>query len=85
MIVAPLRPRKTALLSPVVTSVRPLDQTLMAARADLVVAYAECRAAGNAQGCELLAESLAELDHMRASRPCRFNDRMWHRPGRRPV
>jgi hypothetical protein len=34
----------------------------MAARADLCTAYTQCQAAGDAEGCEQIAESVAELD-----------------------
>jgi hypothetical protein len=37
-------------------------QALMAARADLLAAHAECKANGNAEVCEQIAESVAELD-----------------------
>src|SRR3981081_692574 len=40
---------------------------LMAARADLFLAYAQCRAAGDEVACEQIADSVAELDdHLRA-------------------
>jgi hypothetical protein len=39
------------------------DQTtLMATRADLATAYTKCRAAGDEDSCEQIAESVAELD-----------------------
>jgi hypothetical protein len=37
-------------------------RALMAARADLVAAYAECKASGDALTCEQIADSVAELD-----------------------
>ncbi len=38
------------------------QQELMAARADLLLAYAQCRAAGDEDSCEQIADSVAELD-----------------------
>jgi hypothetical protein len=38
------------------------QQELMAARADLLLAYAQCRAAGDQDSCEHIADSVAELD-----------------------
>ena len=37
-------------------------QELMAARADLLLAYTQCRAAGDEDSCEQIADSVAELD-----------------------
>jgi hypothetical protein len=37
-------------------------QELLAARADLVAAYADCRVIGDEDSCEQIAESVAELD-----------------------
>jgi hypothetical protein len=37
-------------------------QELMATRADLAATYTECQANGDAEGCEQIAESVAELD-----------------------
>jgi hypothetical protein len=39
------------------------QQELMAARADLLLAYTQCRAAGDQDSCEQIADSVAELDH----------------------
>jgi hypothetical protein len=49
---------------PVIERAKPSEeqQELMAARADLFTAYAECQAAGNADGCEQIVESVTELD-----------------------
>ncbi|MGH4007840.1 MAG: replication initiator [Pseudonocardiaceae bacterium] len=43
---------------------KPTDEqaALMAARADLFAAYAECQQAGNLEACEQIADSVAELD-----------------------
>jgi hypothetical protein len=51
-------------VEPVIERAQPSEeqQELMAARADLFTAYTQCHAAGNAQGCEQIAESVAELD-----------------------
>ncbi len=38
------------------------QKTLMATRADLATAYTQCRAAGDDDSCEQIAESVAELD-----------------------
>ena len=38
------------------------QQELMAARADLLLAYVHCRTAGDEDSCEQIAESVAELD-----------------------
>jgi len=38
------------------------QKALMAARADLFAAYAECKTNGDEQACELIAESVRELD-----------------------
>jgi hypothetical protein len=38
------------------------QQELMAARADLLLAYAQCRAVGDQDSCEQIADSVAELD-----------------------
>ncbi|MBV9447554.1 MAG: replication initiator protein, partial [Streptosporangiaceae bacterium] len=38
------------------------QQELMAARADLLLAYSQCRAAGDEDSCEQIADSVAELD-----------------------
>src|SRR5947209_10947033 len=38
------------------------QQELMAARADLLLAYAQCRTAGDQDSCEQIADSVAELD-----------------------
>ncbi|MDQ3905118.1 MAG: replication initiator protein [Actinomycetota bacterium] len=38
------------------------QQELMAARADLLAAYAECKASNDAETCEQIADSVAELD-----------------------
>jgi hypothetical protein len=40
----------------------PEQQELIAARADLLVAYTQCRAAGDENSCEQIADSVAELD-----------------------
>lgn len=50
---------------PVIERAKPSaeQQELMAARADLLLAYAHCRAAGDQDSCEQLADSVAELDH----------------------
>jgi hypothetical protein len=49
---------------PVIEQNRPSDEhkELMAARADLFMAYAQCRAAGDEDSCEQIADSVAELD-----------------------
>ncbi len=49
---------------PVTDRAQPTDEqkTLLAARADLVTAHAECRAVGDEVSCEQIAESVAELD-----------------------
>ena len=49
---------------PVIERAKPSkeQQELMAARADLFTAYTECEAAGDAEGCEQIAESVTELD-----------------------
>ncbi|MCA1822417.1 MAG: replication initiator protein, partial [Pseudonocardia sp.] len=49
---------------PVIERAKPAEEQteLMAARADLFTAYAECRAAGDEVACEQIAESVAELD-----------------------
>jgi len=39
------------------------QQELMAARADLLLAYTQCRAAGDQDSCEQIADSVAELDN----------------------
>ena len=38
------------------------QQELMAARADLLLAYTQCRAAGDQDSCEQIADSVAEVD-----------------------
>jgi replication initiator protein RepSA len=49
---------------PVIDRAQPTEkqQELLAARADLVTVYAECRAVGDEDSCEQIAESVAELD-----------------------
>jgi hypothetical protein len=49
---------------PIIERARPSEkqQELMAARADLVVAYAECKAYGDEASCEQISDSVAELD-----------------------
>jgi len=49
---------------PITECARPSEeqQELMAARADLVAAYAECKAHGDGASCELISDSVAELD-----------------------
>jgi hypothetical protein len=49
---------------PVIERTTPSEdhQALMATRADLAAAYAECRARGDEASCEHIAESVAELD-----------------------
>jgi len=49
---------------PVVQRTRPstLQQELMAARADLFAAYAQCKAHGDEVSCEQITDSVAELD-----------------------
>ncbi|MBV9728349.1 MAG: replication initiator protein, partial [Pseudonocardiales bacterium] len=49
---------------PVIERAKPSEdhQALMATRADLAAAYADCRAAGDEASCEQIAESVAELD-----------------------
>ncbi|MGH4025406.1 MAG: replication initiator, partial [Pseudonocardiaceae bacterium] len=49
---------------PIVERARPSEehQDLMATRADLFAAYAECKADGDAETCEQIADSVAELD-----------------------
>ena len=49
---------------PVIERARPSEeqQELMATRADLVAAYAECKAHGDEASCELISDSVAELD-----------------------
>ncbi|MBV8997382.1 MAG: replication initiator protein, partial [Pseudonocardiales bacterium] len=49
---------------PVVDRAAPSEEhtELMAARADLVAAYAECQAVDDQAGCEQIADSVAELD-----------------------
>ncbi|MGH8882147.1 MAG: replication initiator, partial [Stackebrandtia sp.] len=49
---------------PVTDRAKPSDeqQSLLAARADLVAVYAECREVGDEVSCEQIAESVAELD-----------------------
>ena len=49
---------------PVIERAEPSEeqQELMAARADLFAAYAECKEAGDLQECEQIADSVAELD-----------------------
>jgi hypothetical protein len=43
-------------------------QELMAARADLLAAYTECKATGDEVSCEQISDSVAELDdHLRAA------------------
>ncbi|MDQ3764557.1 MAG: replication initiator protein [Actinomycetota bacterium] len=55
---------------PVIERATPSEDhtALMAARADLVAAYAECKANGDEASCEQITESVAELDaHLRAT------------------
>ncbi len=55
---------------PVIERATPSEDhtALMAARADLVAAYAECKANGDEASCEHITESVAELDnHLRAT------------------
>jgi hypothetical protein len=49
---------------PVIERARPSEdhQALMAARADLTAAYADCRARGDEASCEQIADSVTELD-----------------------
>jgi hypothetical protein len=49
---------------PVIERAKPSaeQQELMATRADLLLAYAQCRAAGDEDSCEQIADSVAELD-----------------------
>jgi hypothetical protein len=49
---------------PVIERAKPAEEhaELMAVRADLFAAYAECRAAGDEESCEQIADSVAELD-----------------------
>ncbi|HSZ29783.1 MAG TPA: replication initiator, partial [Pseudonocardiaceae bacterium] len=49
---------------PVTERAKPTEdhKELMAARADLATAYAQCQATGDDQVCEQIAESVAELD-----------------------
>jgi hypothetical protein len=49
---------------PTTTRAQPTDehQELLAARADLVTAYHDCRTTGDEDSCEQIAESVAELD-----------------------
>ena len=49
---------------PTVTHAKPTEEhkALLAARADLFSAYAQCRQAGDMLACEQIAESVAELD-----------------------
>lgn len=49
---------------PMIERAKPSNEhkELMAARADLFAAYAECKAAGDAEACEGIADSVAELD-----------------------
>jgi hypothetical protein len=49
---------------PVIERAKPAEEhaELMAVRADLFAAYAECRAAGDQESCEQIADSVAELD-----------------------
>jgi hypothetical protein len=49
---------------PVIERDKPSDEQkeLMAARADLFMAYAQCRAVGDEDSCEQIADSVAELD-----------------------
>jgi hypothetical protein len=49
---------------PIIERARPSEeqQELMAARADLVAAYAECKAHGDEASCEQISDSVAELD-----------------------
>jgi hypothetical protein len=49
---------------PITERARPSEeqQELMAARADLVAAYAECKAHGDEASCEQISDSVAELD-----------------------
>jgi hypothetical protein len=49
---------------PMIDRAKPDDEQkeLMATRADLVAAYAECTQAGDLDGCEQIADSVAELD-----------------------
>jgi hypothetical protein len=49
---------------PVTDRAQPTDEhkELLAARADLVTAHADCRAAGDEDSCEQIADSVAELD-----------------------
>jgi hypothetical protein len=55
---APWRP------SPAIERAKPTEtqQELMATRADLFAAYAECQANGDEIVCEQIADSVAELD-----------------------
>jgi hypothetical protein len=58
---------------PVINRTAPSDQhqELMAARADLFAAYAECKALGDDLTCEQIAESVSELDTaLRAAGVC---------------
>ncbi len=49
---------------PTIERAKPSEEhkELMATRADLFAAYAECKAAGDAETCEQIADSVAELD-----------------------
>ncbi len=49
---------------PIVERAKPSDEhkELMAARADLFAAYADCKQAGDLQACEQIADAVAELD-----------------------
>ncbi|MGH4006941.1 MAG: replication initiator [Pseudonocardiaceae bacterium] len=49
---------------PVTDRAQPTDEhkELLAARADLIAAHADCRAIGDEDSCEQIAESVAELD-----------------------
>ncbi|MDQ3763534.1 MAG: hypothetical protein M3460_18470 [Actinomycetota bacterium] len=49
---------------PVIERAKPTEEQteLMAARADLANAYTECRAAGDVETCEQIADSVDELD-----------------------
>jgi len=51
---------------PAIQHTKPSDeqQELMAARADLLAAYAECKANDDVETCEQIADSVAELDAM---------------------
>jgi hypothetical protein len=52
---------------PVIERAKPAEEQtdLMAVRADLFTAYAECRATGDEASCEQIADSVAELDDVR--------------------